>query len=89
MAGFLINLWLHVEVGRSVGPAGHHVLIFAALFDMPVALPIPRGGAGHHGDLAVPAGQRPSLARPIYPNSHKRDRGQSDSARIGHDQGCV
>ena len=41
MAGFLINLWLHVEVGRSVDPAGHHVLIFAALFDMPAALPIP------------------------------------------------
>ncbi len=89
MARFLINTWLHVEVGRSVGPAGHHVLIFAALFDMPVALPILRDGAGHHGDLAVPASQRPWLARLICPNSHKRDGGQSDLARIWHDQGCV
>jgi membrane protein len=32
VAGLLVNLWLHVKVERQVGPAGHHVLIFAALF---------------------------------------------------------
>lgn len=32
VAGVLVNLWLHVQIGRQVGPAGHHVLIFAALF---------------------------------------------------------
>ena len=32
VAGLLASLWLHVEAGRQVGPAGHHVLIFAALF---------------------------------------------------------
>ena len=32
VTGLLVSLWLHVEVGRQVGPAGHHVLIFAVLF---------------------------------------------------------
>ena len=32
VATLMVSLWLHVEVGRQVGPAGHHVLIFAALF---------------------------------------------------------
>jgi membrane protein len=32
VAGLLASLWLHVEAGRQVGPAGHHVLILAALF---------------------------------------------------------
>ena len=32
VAGLLVNLWLHVEIGRQIGTAGHHVLTFAALF---------------------------------------------------------
>ena len=36
VAGLLINLWLHVQAGRLVGPAGGHVLIFAALFVLDV-----------------------------------------------------
>ncbi len=32
VTGLLVSLWLRVEVGQQVGPAGHHVLIFAALF---------------------------------------------------------
>jgi membrane protein len=32
VAGALANLWLQVAVGRQVGPGGHHVLSFAALF---------------------------------------------------------
>jgi membrane protein len=36
VAGVLVNLWLHVVVGRQVGPAGGHVLIFAALFVLDV-----------------------------------------------------
>ena len=32
VAGLLSSLWLHVEVSRQIRPAGHHVLIFAALF---------------------------------------------------------
>jgi membrane protein len=32
VAGLLVDLWLHVEIGQQVGPAGHHVLILAALF---------------------------------------------------------
>ena len=32
MAGLLVSLWLRVQVGQQVGPAGHHVLILAALF---------------------------------------------------------
>jgi membrane protein len=32
VAGLLASLWLQVEVGQQVGPAGHHVLILAALF---------------------------------------------------------
>jgi len=32
VAGLLVSLWLHAEVGRQVGPAGHRVLILAPLF---------------------------------------------------------
>jgi membrane protein len=36
VAGLLVNLWLHVQLGWHVGPAGGHVLIFAALFVLDV-----------------------------------------------------
>ncbi len=32
VAGLLVSLWLRVQVGQQVGPAGHHLLILAALF---------------------------------------------------------
>jgi membrane protein len=32
VAGLLADIWLHIEIGQQVGPAGHHVLVFAALF---------------------------------------------------------